>query len=84
MAGKYELESQYVIWDNRHGSKVVVKEDADGLGLTEIFSVGPEGNRNKDLLLNLEQLRVLKVAVEKRIADLEYKALEEEKGTRVE
>lgn len=34
--GDYEMEISRTIWDNKHGTTVVVKPDGDGLGLVDI------------------------------------------------
>lgn len=35
-ASKFELETLYQIWDNRHGDYIEVGPDRDGLGLIEL------------------------------------------------
>lgn len=32
----YEMEVSRTIWNNKHGTSIVVKPDGDGLGLIEI------------------------------------------------
>lgn len=39
----FELEASYTVYDNKHGSKIVVKKDGDGLGLVELLVYDDDG-----------------------------------------
>ena len=43
MSEQYEIEKSYKVWDNKHGERIEIGPDADGLNLVEIRYVDPEG-----------------------------------------
>lgn len=65
----YQLEKRYVIHDNNSGESITVREDLDGLGMTEIVYTF-KGAETIIELHNIEQLECLKDAIMQRIQDI--------------
>lgn len=68
MADKYELEIVYQIWDNQHGERIEVGPDRDGLELTEIRYVTPDGKIGNSVTLNEAQKLLLIQALRNTLA----------------
>jgi len=64
----YELETRYEIWDNKHGSKIVIGPDRDGGDLYEICEF-ENGNARAAICLNREQMQLLYQALHKILAE---------------
>lgn len=65
----YQMEKRYVIHNNSSGESITVREDLDGLGMTEIVHTF-NGINTTIRVENMEQLVLLKDAIMERIEDM--------------
>jgi len=63
---RFELENAFEIWDNKHGSKIVLSKDRDGLGLNEIRAYSEDGKDYTTITLTDEQLNLLGEAIDRK------------------
>lgn len=59
----HSFVAKYEIVDDNHGSKIVVSEDVDGLGMVELRNIEHDGEVSQTLLITLEQLPLVMPAI---------------------
>lgn len=78
---RYTLELCRQVWDDKHGERIEVSEDADGLDLVELVQVSAEGVRSNHFTIPPEQALLVAEAMRQCAGELlakerEDKALE--------
>jgi hypothetical protein len=56
---QYELETKKVIWDNKHGERIEVGPDGDGLDLVEIRSYDAAGKLEREISFRPDQAHLV-------------------------
>lgn len=54
MSEQYEIEKSYKVWDNKHGQRIEIGPDADGLNLVEIRYVDAQGKIGPRVDMSIE------------------------------
>jgi len=63
---EFELENSFEIWDNKLGSRIVLRKDRDGLGLNEIVYFTEKGEEHASITLTDGELNLLGGAIARK------------------
>ena len=63
----FEMEVVYQVWNNRHGERIEVGLDGDGIGLIEIRYRDDTGKIRQSITMELECAKLVKSAIEEII-----------------
>ena len=80
--GEFTMETVREIWDDKHGSRVDVGPDRDGLNLVELRCVSDDGKMGDRIVMKPEQARLVAEAI--RLCADELESREDPKPKRAE
>ncbi len=67
----HSFQAVYQIWNDQVGSRIEIGPDCDAIGLTEIHYVGSNGTKENPILVNQDELRMLRDAIDRRLEDID-------------